>query len=60
MSQHAPAVQDRPAFIEAFLAQTRLAPWTRTATRPDPRPVNLRSGSLLIRGDGGAAAACRE
>lgn len=26
MSQHAPAVQDRPAFIEAFLAQTRLAP----------------------------------
>jgi hypothetical protein len=35
MSEHAPAVQDRPAFIGTFLAHTRLAPWTRTATRPD-------------------------
>ena len=29
-------IQYRPALIEAFLAQTRLGPRTRTATRPDP------------------------
>ena len=31
-----PAIQYRAAPIEAFLAQTRLGPRTRTATRPDP------------------------
>ena len=36
MSQRAPAVHTGPPFIEAFLAQTRLAPRTRAATRPDP------------------------
>jgi hypothetical protein len=36
MSRRVPAVQYRSAFIEAFLTQTRLAPRTRAATRPDP------------------------
>ncbi len=42
MSQHAPAIQYRPALTEAFLAQTGLIP------EPEPLQGQARPGALAV------------